>query len=816
MRRVLQLPALIIACWAATSPQASLIYRSDAWGFAITRPSEAWACHSADGGTGALFTLSIYPRGSSGLPGVVVYVAKRDATSGPDAVRDRVAEGLGSGATSATRGVATVAGERAFTLSADVPAAAVPRHRLVIAYVAHGTLLYAVQTACAVDDVASPPLIDAMVASLALFPAKMAEEGTPEALLRSQADRCGSAVAWAPSWEAAASRARAGSRLVFVHHEYYSVIEVPSTFASGPLSDPDLVALINERFVMLKMGPGVPAPFRDAARFGMSEHAWGGAVLIVTPDGDVLRNTAIATPAVLWDVAASAIGEGFAASRPVATSRAGHSLAACRQRATAARLQRRGADALAAIKEARAAGGAAAVAADLDVEEATILMRMGRAAEAEAAFRRVVEQYPTSPRVPEALFWSGALAWERAGEKAGRPLLEALAAQHAESPWAWKAAANLTGRGAFVNGVEPSAWPSAETFALARMKSVRPAAPRGAVTRVECERAEHDAVAFLLRTQLADGSWLSPMEEPAVTGEGYHQATAALAGASLLRFSDRPDVRRTVERAQRHVLDAHVAARLVPLPRASEVYAIWARTFTLRFLAQSLTAKFGPRAELLRAGQELTDSILARQVSNGGWPYVSVAQDPAGGGLAASFLSACVLLTLLDARDAGLRIPNVANERASGFLRGLQNTDGTFRYMPDVPAGGKSGSDPEAAGRSPLCALALHRAAVGGVEGVRRALELFARDRGPLRDQRGKDLCHTGPDAQASYYFLYDLYFAAAATAVLPTAERAAYETIVRGEIMAARSSDGTVIDMPSLGNAYGTAMALATLGLVR
>jgi len=115
----------------------------------------------------------------------------------------------------------------------------------------------------------------------------------------------------------------------------------------------------------------------------------------------------------------------------------------------------------------------------------------------------------------------------------------------------------------------------------------------------------------------------------------------------------------------------------------------------------------------------------------------------------------------------------------------MRGADGQFAYAPD--AGG--GDARAAAGRSPLCALALDRALratgrEGDLPGVRRALALFVAHQQDLRAEVGKDLCHTGPLAQASYYFLYDHLHAAEAVQALPEAERAPLRAAIRTALL--------------------------------
>jgi hypothetical protein len=69
---------------------------------------------------------------------------------------------------------------------------------------------------------------------------------------------------------------------------------------------------------------------------------------------------------------------------------------------------------------------------------------------------------------------------------------------------------------------------------------------------------------------------------------------------------------------------------------------------------------------------------------------------------------------------------------------------------------------------------------------------------------------HAGPDAQGCHYLFFDYAHAALAEASLP-ADR---ETRVKllHLVMDCRQSDGSFLDTPLMGRAYGTAMALIAL----
>ncbi len=160
---------------------------------------------------------------------------------------------------------------------------------------------------------------------------------------------------------------------------------------------------------------------------------------------------------------------------------------------------------------------------------------------------------------------------------------------------------------------------------------------------------------------------------------------------------------------------------------------------------------------------------------------------------------------------AGDRVPGVAaTTKAAGSLEEMRNSDGTWEYMvhgegPRGAAGPASG----AAGRGPVCALALHRAGRLGPEEVGKTLDLFVEHEPGLLRERGKALMHTGPAGQGSHHVLFDLALAAIATRALPASTRERWVGPILEGVLAARSSEGSYRDQHLLGWDYGTAMAL-------
>jgi hypothetical protein len=799
------------------------------FGLRLVRPDAGWVAYVGEAQGDTLCTISIYRPATPGVPYVTVYVARHDGAATSEQVREAGAAKLeAQGGVTLDRGEARLAGRDAARLHGRMRGGDGQDYEVELLYLVAEPLVYAAQSAWRAGEPFPETELRPLLDSIALStPAPEAPADPEHARLQELAARCASGMPWAGDWEAASARARDERRLVLVAFEHYAGLPVPHLLASGVLADPDVAALVEERFVVVRLEQDDEAPFRAPDAWGMGPHSWGGVLLVVTPDGTVLEQfephgaffVDERLRAVLAEQARK-VGRKDGPRDPALALRRGELARAAELlddatgsrahvlRASLACRERRGEDALAELSAARACAGDAddTLLSDIAVDEAVLLLRLARWEQAEAALRAARERWPDAPRAGEAEFLLGAVEMLRQGFPQGRERWRALALARPDDPWAWKAAANVLDGGAFVNGAERPHWPEAAVFAAA----ARPeAAPLG-LSRLA--QARRDALEFLLAGQQPDGSWISPMEAFAIESGGYTCAVTALCGSALLTQRDQDArVEPALRRAAAWLLAARDAGGLAGGSDLMGVYSIWARAFSLRFLAQAHAANLGDADALGRAVEALLESVLDSQQDGGGWPYVLLSGGEQGGlDTSASFLTAGVLLALLDARAAGAQVPQAPLDRGLRALAAMRMEDGTFRYFADVP---EAAGDPEAAGRGPVCELALLRGGAGGtraLDGVRRALSAFDAQRAAFRREWGKDLCHTGEQGQGAHYLLYDWAFAAAAAAELPASERTRWRRELLGDVLAARDAQGAYADMPSLGRAYGTAMALA------
>ncbi len=810
-------------------------------GFRIERPDATWRYLAAAEQGDAKYVLNLFPSGSVGLPSVVVYVAKWDGKTTPADLRDIARKKLeDSGATDVETFERELGGRTAECVKVKSSKAGIGEFHLAYAYVDFDSRMFVLQSAWAATEAAdASAAVESLLKSFRAFAPEGAVVDPVAENLRKLADRCGSEIPWAASWEDAAKRARDEGKLVFAVHEVYRVITVPRTSMSGVFMDADLVALICERFVPLRIEEGTKAPFRASEVYGMGPASFGTAFYCFDADGRVVAETSVYDIAYLDGFLRATLAERARAGSPGAAkgpgesgatpsnaaedplaaatlayrrgeldvaaslARSGDSPPARRLRAQILRREGHGDDALAELADLP----------DSDADRAILLMRLGRHAESRAAFLRAAAN-ADDPRASEAEFWLGAYDVLAAGWPRGTERWTRLVESKPDDRFAWKAAANLASIGAFINGVERIEWTDAAVLA-----SVVPskAAPKAAG---DAAKVAAEAVGYLVATQRDDGSWTCPMDAFGFDANLYTPSITALCGMALLPHAHDAKVAAAIRRALDRTLESLRAGRLDAGSGIAGAYTIWSRVFATWFVARAIECGYGGAdvtQSLREPLDELVAKVVASQVASGGWPYVLIGDDTAGAGFdpSASFLTAGAVLALLEAKDAGAKVPDGAVDRSLSFLERMRDPDGVYRYMPDIPNTRVDERAPEAAGRGPACALALLRGskdAKAGTDELARTLEAFVAEQDRFGRAFHKSLCHTEPEGFGAHYLLYDYWLALAAANELPAKEREHVRNDVLTAMLRHRFEDGSFEDLPALGRACATGLAL--LGL--
>ncbi len=820
------MPSLAIA-----DPPDAVVRRPD-HGFAV-RPPEGWTMVEQE--VGGAMKLSFRPPGTIGETTVSIESAPRgevrSAAQMVDTAR-RFAE---------TRADYTQRAYGRIVLGRDAPGIEVDIERtgttycLRQVYVIEGDRRFTLECHAPKRSFAAyEPSFDATFDSLAVL--EIPESARADARMHELAARCGRELGWVGSWDEAATVARAHRKLVLVYIRQHSGIAVTDAMFVGPFMDPEFVDLVRERYVAVRLAPTDPSPLRDAAKYGLGPHTFGQSVLLVTPDGDVVRDAALHDVTALHDVLIDALRRRpeFTGEPPAADAAPIDRARACLRRgelAEAARLVRgdesgeahrvraavhrrlRECDAaIASIEAARVQAGGGDP--DLDVEEALVRARRGETASAERLLRRALEGDVAFARRTEAEYLLG--AFELSGERRADAVTRwtRLIETDPDDRWAWKAAGMMTSSTFEIGLGEDFRWPDESVLASARV-------PAGGVLPVERSRsARRSAIEFLLSRQREDGSWVSPTElgDPERKRPNpFTRAITAICGQALLAVEG-DAASRAVAKAIEYLRGAERTALADATPAFVMDYTVWSDAYVLWFLAdaQERGAFEGDR-DLMTA---LVDDLAKKQRTGGGWSYLiatSVSATEETLPISISFLTAPVAIALTRARDAGVEIPAGMLDRALSCLERMRNDDGTFEYMLNHESedAARTTNRPGAAGRGPVCTLALLRHGRASLDDLRAALDLFVEHLELFAREQGKTLMHAGPDGQGSHYLLFDYATAAEAVAALPGPERGRYRDVILDVLMRARTADGAFLDNPMIGREFGAGAALRTMELL-
>jgi len=193
-------------------------------------------------------------------------------------------------------------------------------------------------------------------------------------------------------------------------------------------------------------------------------------------------------------------------------------------------------------------------------------------------------------------------------------------------------------------------------------------------------RAIDAALAYLARTQNADGSWNS-------ANYGKPTAIAALAGLAFMsdgRLPGRAQYGDNVSKAVDYVLRSAQPTGL--LEYGTPHHAMYSHAFATLFLAEAwgMTSNADIKDKLKNA----VDLIVRTQNREGGWRYEPKVAD------ADISVTVCQIVALRAAANAGIAVPRETVDNAVGYLKKCERSDGGFAYQ----AGGGESAFPRSAG----------------------------------------------------------------------------------------------------------------------
>lgn len=329
---------------------------------------------------------------------------------------------------------------------------------------------------------------------------------------------------------------------------------------------------------------------------------------------------------------------------------------------------------------------------------------------------------------------------------------------------------------AFKRDTRPDGGRSAENAALA--DEITP----------ELDQAIEKGLAYLVTEQGSDGSFGSGRF-------GKNVAVAALAGIALLADGNLPgrgERAKNLEKALEFILSTSAETGL--LAADSTNGPMYGHGFAALFLGEvyGMTQGGGDTKLASRTHDALVKAVTLierSQNSEGGWRYNPVPFD------ADVSVTICQIMALRSARNAGIEVPKETIDRAVEYVRQCQNTDGGFRYQ---LSNGFSAFPRSAAG-----VASLYYAGIYKDDALDRGIKYLTEAGLGAKDQN------------SSAHYFYGHYYAVQSMYLAGGESWATWWPHIRSELMAKQKQNGAWED-PSVGPAYGTAMALIVLQMPR
>ena len=360
--------------------------------------------------------------------------------------------------------------------------------------------------------------------------------------------------------------------------------------------------------------------------------------------------------------------------------------------------------------------------------------------------------------------------------------------------WAAKAEIELARWGPFMHGFEDYRnWPERSLAVVGKARDLRVPA-----TEEDIPQLADSSLRILLSMQREDGSWDDSRYDFGGLDSmpNVHVAVTAIVARALLNWRDRNP----------KAVDAAVEKALTFLsnekntnPKDSDEL-IWAHTYRILFLDRLIRVRprYADRAKKKMA--ELVKLLEKSQGKNGSFHHE----------YANPFATAAAVFALNTAKNAGVTVHRKVFERAAKALAVTRGKNAAFAYGQRQPRGDGPNIN-GAAGRSPLCELAMMLAKASDGETLAAIIDRSMKHYAPLESVRHYD-DHTDRYANGGFFFWFDMEGWAQAIESGPAAKRAAWKAAMRKIVLDIPQADGGWLDSHELGKSYGTAMALNVL----
>jgi hypothetical protein len=361
---------------------------------------------------------------------------------------------------------------------------------------------------------------------------------------------------------------------------------------------------------------------------------------------------------------------------------------------------------------------------------------------------------------------------------------------------------------------------------VAALLAATPALQSPDVGGDEARTSMKKAAAYLEREQHPDGSWGSGAADSVqflfFSPEAFYDfqfAANALAFKALASLEETPARRAKLDNGLEWLVTTRMPARGNDWDVDCSWSALWGFNALVgaakdpRFASERWKPRIQARAKELYALLERNQEPL------GGWGYYEgpvVSRRPTW---STSFSTACVIPSLLEAKDLGWEIDPKVTARAVEYVRRCRLPSGAYTYdLQPIPwVGGESINEVKGSlGRIQACNWARRRAGDKRItdEEIRKGLEAFFAEHRFLDAARMKPVPHEAWYFNAAYFYFFGHYHAALVINELPVAEREAWHKKLRAELIKVQWQDGSSIDFPNLSSMQiaGTSFSLLAL----
>lgn len=346
---------------------------------------------------------------------------------------------------------------------------------------------------------------------------------------------------------------------------------------------------------------------------------------------------------------------------------------------------------------------------------------------------------------------------------------------------------------------------------------------------MSAKRSHEAAMGWLLKNQNADGSWgshLNPLlggfDEFFVNPETQRSWTVATTSLGCMAMFESVRTDETVKAFERGI-DYVMKNALVKRSSEWDTDNVWAYVYSLPALVRAHSRPTeglkNRRDEILGVIRGVLGKMSESQTPSGGWGYYDFEVYAHPGAWATSFTTAVGLLSLLDAKEAGIEVDAKMLDAAIKAVKRCRLPSGAYTYSVNaVPSPGGSEWIDQIKGslsRIQVCNLALIRAGEKLTnEDLKSGLDQFFKEHKFLDVAYQRPIPHEAYYYNSGYFYFFGHQYASEVIARLPAEDQAKYWPLLQKEIIKRQEEDGSMWDfhMNSYGRPYGVAFSVMAL----